>query len=87
MARFFVCQDSKCDSDHAYCHTCYKEVCEKGEADVHRSIDHEVQPRRKATSRPEGNPQARGYATFHYANCEVTQTENRNSIRTFKATG
>ncbi len=57
MARFFICQDSKCDSDHAYCHTCYKEVCEKGEADVHRSIDHEVQPRRKATSHPEGHRQ------------------------------
>ena len=62
MARFFICQDSKCDSDHAYCHTCYKEVCEKGEADVHRSIGHDVQHRRKATSRLEGNRHARGYA-------------------------
>ena len=51
MSRFLVCHDSKCDSDHAYCYTCYKEVCEKGEADVHRSIGHEVQPRAKPQSR------------------------------------
>jgi len=55
MAKVFICQDSKCNSDHAYCYTCYKEVCEKGEADVHRSIGHEVQPRGKLTSRLEGN--------------------------------
>jgi hypothetical protein len=55
MARVFICQDLKCDSDHAYCHTCYKGVCEKGEADVHRSIGHEVQPRTKPTSRLESN--------------------------------
>ena len=51
MSKLFICQDSKCDSDHAYCYTCYKEVCERGEADVHRSIGHEVQPRAKSKSR------------------------------------
>jgi hypothetical protein len=42
MARFFICQDPKCDSEHAYCHTCYREVCERAEADIHRSINHEL---------------------------------------------
>jgi hypothetical protein len=43
MSRLFVCQDPRCKFEHAYCHTCRKDVCEKGEADVHRSIAHEVQ--------------------------------------------
>jgi len=70
MAKFFICQDSKCDSDHAYCHTCYKEVCEKGEADVHRSIGHEVQPRGKPTLASKANswavPQAGDGHDFRY---------------------
>ena len=44
MSRFFICQDSLCNAEHAYCYTCYKSVCERGEADLHRSIGHEVQP-------------------------------------------
>jgi hypothetical protein len=43
MSRLFVCQDPRCKFEHAYCHTCRKDVCERGEADVHRSIAHEVQ--------------------------------------------
>ncbi len=43
MSRLFVCQDPQCKYEHSYCHTCCREVCERGEADVHRSIDHEVQ--------------------------------------------
>ena len=43
MSRLFVCQDPRCTFEHSYCHTCGKDVCERGEADVHRSIGHEVQ--------------------------------------------
>lgn len=43
MSKFFACQDAQCKSEHAYCYTCFKEVCERGEADLHRSIGHEVQ--------------------------------------------
>ena len=43
MSRLFVCQNPRCKFEHAYCHTCCKDVCERGEADVHRSIGHEVQ--------------------------------------------
>ena len=43
MSRLFVCQDPRCTFEHSYCHTCGKDVCERGEADVHRSIAHEVQ--------------------------------------------
>ena len=34
---------TSCELEHSYCHTCGKEVCESGEADVHRSIGHDVQ--------------------------------------------
>jgi len=34
---------ASCELEHSYCHTCGKEVCEAGEADVHRSIGHDVQ--------------------------------------------
>jgi hypothetical protein len=43
MSRLFVCQDPRCKFEHSYCHTCGQDVCERGEADVHRSIGHEVQ--------------------------------------------
>ena len=43
MSRLFICQDPRCKSEHSHCHTCHKNVCERGEADVHRSIGHEVQ--------------------------------------------
>jgi hypothetical protein len=43
MLRFFACQDAQCKSEHEYCHTCFREVCSRGEADVHRSLGHEVQ--------------------------------------------
>jgi hypothetical protein len=43
MAKSFVCQDPRCTFEHSYCHTCHKDVCERGEADVHRSVGHEVQ--------------------------------------------
>ncbi len=43
MAKLFVCQDLRCTFEHSYCHTCSKDVCERGEAYVHRSIGHEVQ--------------------------------------------
>ena len=34
---------SSFELEHSYCHTCGKEVCEGGDADVHRSIGHDVQ--------------------------------------------
>ena len=43
MSRLFICQDFRCKFEHSHCHTCQKNVCERGEADVHRSIGHEVQ--------------------------------------------
>jgi hypothetical protein len=38
------CHALSCELDHSYCHTCAKEVCEGGDAHVHRSIGHDVQP-------------------------------------------
>jgi hypothetical protein len=43
MFRLSICQNSRCKFEHSHCHTCHKNVCESGEADVHRSIGHEVQ--------------------------------------------
>ncbi len=42
---------ASCELEHSYCHTCGKEVCESGEADVHRSIGHDVQPGLRDSSR------------------------------------
>ncbi len=42
---------ASCELEHSYCHTCGKEVCEAGEADVHRSIGHDVELGLRSPSR------------------------------------
>lgn len=45
---------TSCELEHSYCHTCAKEVCEGGDADVHRSIGHDVQPGLRERARRSG---------------------------------
>src|ERR671923_441 len=43
MRRYRICTGMSCIFEHSYCYTCWKEVCEACDAELHRSVDHDVQ--------------------------------------------
>jgi len=76
MSRLFVCQDPRCHFEHSYCHTCRKDVCERGEADVHRSIGHEVQVGLEMRSRGP-DPGVAGFTRYTVARAERVRSRGR----------
>jgi hypothetical protein len=52
MRYFADCRGALCTFEHSYCHTCWKPLCEGGEADVHRSLGHDVQSGLYGPSQP-----------------------------------